>query len=821
MRIFLTFFLLLLFFPSSNKAQQDFQINPDNSCFVELPEWASLSERYAWNRICEGQTANMSMVTGEDDGAGCSAVSYFKVVQPQAVAPPLSDSLPSGAVDSEIVDGQISKRALTITPPIGPYTERIEKTVEYWPTSRHISPKFIELITTKEPYLKVPKRNKVSISCAIIDGHLDLTYAHVPNSLILNDSVFLKGASFAAARFDSNLSLDRSAVLSEVEFWGSQIGGAIFMRNGIFHEINAIGLNVRGNFEMDDSEFLSLLNLNRTKVGGSIFMRGGAKFKDVDLTSATISSSLDVRGAVFKENFYAFGLSTGGSVFMGKQSKFKEVELKNARIGGNLYMDQTHVESYLNAAGIFVNGFISMASESRFRDVYLSGARISGNLNTDTSQFSGVFDADDVSVNNIFMRDNAKFENVELKGAFIEGNFEIDKSRISGLFEAYNLEVGNSLFMRNGSQFEKVNLTGAHIGGSLEADSSSFSGPLSANSLSVKNDLYLSGKARFKSINLIGTVIGGSIYASNSLFDETFSGEGMQVGRHVIFRNGSTFAKNMIIAGATVEGHIQLQGSTFLGDVDLTETKSGSIMLWRPNRSGIPEQVPIWGPEARLILRNARSDSLQFRMPDSWLRSDRRPLVMDPVGFVYTRLGGLGSSEGYDLSAIGDGFVETLLQGPLVKAQNNDFVPQPYMQLESVLRDMGADRAADSIALARNDRRTDWHAEQGNYWAWTAERFWSALTGYGYRPFRILWWFAALVLVGALVARRSNAFRNRPRVDSLWYSMENAMPVIQLSGDHRSISHPNVWIDSFFHIQKLLGFVLATVLIGALTLLGG
>ena len=235
----------------------------------------------------------------------------------------------------------------------------------------------------------------------------------------------------------------------------------------------------------------------------------------------------------------------------------------------------------------------------------------------------------------------------------------------------------------------------------------------------------------------------------------------------------------------------------------------------------VGDLVPTWGPEAELILRNAKTESLQFKMPDSWLRADGTGVPVDPVGFRYDRLGGLGSGDGYDVAQIDRDFVDAIVGGPFVTAQGDGFVPQPYRQLEQVLRETGAERAADRVALARHKERMRWYWQDGQTLRWAGNWVHFALTGFGTRPFWVLGWFAGLVLLGAWIARGATSFAGRHWTAAFWYSLENATPLMSPTSDHEGVAFRNPWCDSFFHFQKFAGFVLATILVGALTLLGG
>ena len=99
---------------------------------------------------------------------------------------------------------------------------------------------------------------------------------------------------------------------------------------------------------------------------------------------------------------------------------------------------------------------------------------------------------------------------------------------------------------------------------------------------------------------------------------------------------------------------------------------------------------------------------------------------------------------------------------------------------------------------------------------WPLSRF---VIGHGVYPFWALFWFAGLVATGFFVAHFSRARLLQPRYRKFWYSLENALPLVEFSAQHNSVEHGREWVESWFHFQKAMGFVLATVLIGALSLL--
>jgi hypothetical protein len=289
------------------------------------------------------------------------------------------------------------------------------------------------------------------------------------------------------------------------------------------------------------------------------------------------------------------------------------------------------------------------------------------------------------------------------------------------------------------------------------------------------------------------------------------------VGGAVFLRGGAEFA-GVDLLGASVGGVLQMQDSIFDGRVDLTGLKAGELAFWNGADSD-----PGWNKGASLTLRNAHVDSLQARIPESWLRADGTPLPLDLQGFRYDRLGGIASGAEGDLSRIGDA-------APLIAwieaagdsgDQDAGHAPQPYFQMESVLRAMGAGPAADEVAYARHLHRMDHYGNTLQGWvAWAGEWLWRLLVGFGVYPFRLLWWFAALVVLGTILGRRTGALCTQGWSGCFWYSLENAFPLMEPGRRNRDLFHDHPGVRSFFHFQKIAGFVLGTILVGTLTLLG-
>ena len=144
--------------------------------------------------------------------------------------------------------------------------------------------------------------------------------------------------------------------------------------------------------------------------------------------------------------------------------------------------------------------------------------------------------------------------------------------------------------------------------------------------------------------------------------------------------------------------------------------------------------------------------------------------------------------------------------------------PGPYEQLARILRREGMSAKADQITYAKFERRSDIPPE-GTLWSerhigWNLSKW---VVGYGVYPSRAGWWFLGLVVFGFFLGYVSRDVGRFSIVRRFWFSVANALPLVTFDFGKDHIDHGSDVITSLYHVQKLLGFLVATYLIGALT----
>jgi cytoskeletal protein CcmA (bactofilin family) len=497
------------------------------------------------------------------------------------------------------------------------------------------------------------------------------------------------------------------------------------------------------------------------------------------------------------------------------------VILRGARFDRSVFLQGSRVDGTLSADRVRIAGNLFLRDGSTVTgDVRLLGAKIDGDVVAEDSSFQAAFLADEMKVGGrLFLSNGSTVAgDIRLLGAKIDGNVEANGSTFQAAFRADRMQVGGSLFLSSGATVTgDVRLLAAKIDGSVSANGSTFHAAFRADRMQVGGGLFLrDGTTLTGDVRLLGAKIDGDISANGSTFHAAFHADRMHLGGNLLLRNGTAVSGDVDLSGAEIGGFLQLQGSTFEGTISANEIQVGEEL--RLSYPGNPN--PEWGEDASMLLRNATVGALQAEI-EAWRTDKNRWLTTDLTGFTYHRLGGFGAHRASDGMNMADAPADSLVEWIEQSQPDHDFRydPHPYTQLAEALDRAGAAAIADQVRYARFEHkrragntplREKIVLEIGKY-----------LVGYGVFPFRALYWFAGLVVCGVLIASLSRSPALRGSGAKFWYSLENALPLMELAESHKNLNHDNGFVTGFFHAQKVLGFVLATILIGALSLLGG
>ena len=440
------------------------------------------------------------------------------------------------------------------------------------------------------------------------------------------------------------------------------------------------------------------------------------------------------------------------------------------------------------------------------------GSKISGSANLDGVDVKGNVIGDGIEIGGRLSLKGATFSNISLLGANVSGGVELVGSAVAGTFNADRMNIRGNLFLRDGARFANIDLLGARISGGVELVGSIVTGAVNADGMEVGGSLLMRGEANFKSVGLRGAKIGGNVELSGSIVQDTLNAEGINVGNSLILGNRSTLTDIHLTRGR-IAGDLQLSGGTYKGKVDLT----GSVIGGELGLSSRHAQSHAkWRNGAFLALRNAHVEVLQASKEGWYLSGEDKFLPVELTGFTFKQFGGHKMSSSTGMEAESPEWLISWIESQVGHEENYD--PQPYTQLAQVLLSAGKTEKAKAIRYAGFEYKYDFDTTV-SLW----DRIWLIISkcflGYGEYPFRVLYWFIGLVATGALLARWSKQRTVRGFM-GLWYSLENALPLIEMNERFKKVDHGRSWLTHFFCFHKAFGFILATVLVAALSLLG-
>ena len=428
----------------------------------------------------------------------------------------------------------------------------------------------------------------------------------------------------------------------------------------------------------------------------------------------------------------------------------KGVQLQGAWIKDTLDMEGADIPHGLKMVGC------NFEATLVFRN-----AKIAGSFNLSGSQLPG-FKGDGIScAGGLFLRQGFKStEAVRLLGAQIGVNLECSGATFDGgegdALTADGAVIKGGVFLNKKFTAKgEVRLLGAQIGGSLSCDGATFDGgegdALTADGAVIKGGVFLNEKFTAKGeVRLLGAQIGGDLACDGATFDGG-AGDALTADRAVIkgsvFLNEKFTAKGDVsLLGAQIGGNLECDGATFDGGAGNALTADGmrvaGSFMFRKLKQKV-NGVSLSGVQVGQLIDDT----------DRWGERIR----LD--GFVYdaisggaptdaaTRLAWLDKQDNDDAGRNGGG---------------DKFKPQPWRQLAKVLREMGHVEDARQVSIAFEKRlyKANLIGQTPNEWGWL--RTWSyrqisravhwmfgVLTGYGYRPLRLIFW---MIVVGLLCA---------------------------------------------------------------------
>jgi hypothetical protein len=424
---------------------------------------------------------------------------------------------------------------------------------------------------------------------------------------------------------------------------------------------------------------------------------------------------------------------------------------------------------------------------------------------------------------------------VSLLDAHIEGTLQcggaiFDNSDGCAL-NADRLTVEGSLLLRNGFKATgEVRMPGAKIGGNLDCGQGTFENAsgrtLAADGITIKGVAFLrdgfksTGEVRLVSAHLCGSLEcdGGTFTNPNGM---ALNAERLTIDRDVFLRDGFHATGEVRFLGANIGGSLQCSGATFDNADKMSLDLEGANI-----RHSLYLKSLAAPPTGTVDLSFARVGQL-VDDPGSWPQGGAFRLQ----GFVYEALAGPADAK-------------TRLEW-LSRQRKTQFRPQPYEQLIRVLGEMGHDRDAQAIAVAKQAALR----KSGELGA--LRRSWNLLLAvtvrYGYHPTLIIAWMAPIVVLGGwifanayhsclIVPTKERIYLDRaynclegawilppeyPRFHPIVYSLDVFFPVVDLRQkaywEPSDTTEAGLVYRRYFWLHTVIGWLLTALAVAGLT----
>lgn len=331
---------------------------------------------------------------------------------------------------------------------------------------------------------------------------------------------------------------------------------------------------------------------------------------------------------------------------------------------------------------------------------------------------------------------------IRLEWCNIEGRLTLRDANLPGLFlertsiqeiDAERLNCRGSVHIKDTVIHGQFFLRGARIGGDFECEGSHFVGEAG-------------GCLHCDRVQISGDVVLGQPYNNNALYAHhgvNFSGA--QVDGD--FRsNGATFGGEVWFIGAKIKGDLDLSRISLTHDLSRISPTHGrsELVLTRADIGGRIFFRKVTGAAQSITLRGA-SVAAVVDDKDSWKIADE--LLLD--GFRYNRFVDTDIQDGSDAWVHHSSPTDSKSRIEWLDRQRaqdltTDFKPQPWEQLIKVLREIGLEDGAKTVAIAKQDR-----IHKSKRVSELLHRIYGWLCGYGYWPSLLIVWAFVVALTGA------------------------------------------------------------------------
>jgi hypothetical protein len=176
-----------------------------------------------------------------------------------------------------------------------------------------LSRRFVYTILTKPKYSAAIAATGLRIVGGYFADTVNLENVTTDKNLVFDQSIFKSGLRLTNFRGDRNVSLDGSNIRGRLFLLRANIGGTLFMEDGVFDLLDAGDARFSGSIDGPGAVFNAPIRLDRVKVEGKVsFIR--ARITELTAFDTTIGSKLEMRYAHVRGRIDLTGSTINGDV---------------------------------------------------------------------------------------------------------------------------------------------------------------------------------------------------------------------------------------------------------------------------------------------------------------------------------------------------------------------------------------------------------------------------------------------------------------------------------------------------------------------------
>ncbi|MFA5111173.1 MAG: pentapeptide repeat-containing protein [Desulfobaccales bacterium] len=662
-------------------------------------------------------------------------------------------------------------------------------------------------------------RRGVRISNAVVDESVDLEDAEVAVIVEFKTCIFQEPVNFRGIIIKKYLSLEGSHFLQAADFYRMQVEVSVFCRNTVFvGPVNFGAVTISGQFAAGRVKFLATnqeANFNRLKVG-----EGGVRFP-----GAEFHGPVNFGGAHIQGQFVA-----QGAKFLAES---QEATFNGMQVGRSARFDEAEFHGLADFAGADIKGqfvaqgakFLAPTHKADFtrlqvgQDAFFQGCDFHGVLSFVLVKITGDFHLEPLLKMGL-IRATTFHSDINLHGAEIGGELLADKAQFLG-------HIAN---------FEAV-----RVGRSFHASGAIFAGSVYFSEMQVRNNFYIDPFGRMKSFK---TLFKGAANFSDVEVQGVFNAD------QAIFQSES-----VIFSGLKVGQGAFFIGTIFFGGLVLKEGQLTDLVirgLHRLSKGGMPLDEIVLNRTRithRLTIENLEVKRFTARNLEVKGPAELRHLKIKNEADLRDASCHILQIVEVDWPAPRDGGKKTYLDGLAYQSlttqtepdqaenwrelldwlRSSRFNTQNFQEMDAFFQRAGLRKWADKVYIAGKRRELGqfrwWHP--GN---WLTRFFWGVLAGFGRKPGRAFWPALALVLLGWLVftplSINSGAMSPdwlgqflsaHPTLAGFFVSLDRFLPGVDLGV--AKVCQPaalSSWVWFYWQLQKLLGWILAPIVVAAI-----